>query len=63
MERFDKSKQAEICKMSDARLVVSSLRVRLTEDKLDGMERAVMMERWLELFVLVGPNYKSGEGG
>jgi hypothetical protein len=53
MDRLDKTKQAEIRKLSDARLVGQLAKAGVPTEELESLDRTELMNRWAEI-VLTG---------
>jgi len=53
LEKLDKTKQAEIKKLSDKRVVSKLTQAGCLSEELDDMDRQAMIERWAEIFYAV----------
>ena len=49
MEKLDKTKQSELKKLSDKRLISKLTQAGCTQEELESMDRPAMLERWAEM--------------
>jgi hypothetical protein len=49
MEKLNKTRQAEMRKLSDARLIGKLTRAGMSEEKIESMDRTAMLNSWAEI--------------
>jgi hypothetical protein len=66
MEKLNKAKQAEIRKLSDARLVGKLTRAGMSEEEIESMDRTALLNSWAEIVASGGkdgPSKPEAAGG